>query len=97
MRKMKLKEAIEILQVSEDKQLQAIAKLLDDARGKMNALFEFASGEYHGNEGNEENEIDDILAEAAEVLERPYTRLTEEDSSSDDNEGGNYDYYLQGY
>lgn len=79
MRKMKLKEAIEILQVSEDKQLQAIAKLIDDARGKMNALFEVASGEYHGNEGNEENEIDDILAEAAEVLERPYTRLVQDE------------------
>jgi len=79
MRKMNLNEIIGTLQTYEDKKLQAIAKLLSEAKDKMSALFELASGEYHGNEGNEENEIDDILAEAAEVLERPYTRLVQDE------------------
>ncbi len=74
-------EAIKILKTdpiySKDATLQGITKLFEEMRSSMSALFEVASGEYHGNEGNEENEIDEILSESAVFVEKEYKRLVD--------------------
>jgi len=74
-------EAIKIIKTdpiySKDATLQGIAKLFEEMRSSMRALFEVASGEYYGNEGNEENEIDEILSESAVFIGKEYKRFVD--------------------
>jgi len=83
----KPQEAIDLLKnnikYNEDPSLQDVSKILQEMISKMHMLFEVASGEYHGNEGNEHIEIDEILEDVSKFIGINYTRAFD---ISDDSE-----------